>query len=137
MVPSSIAPSALNACPRPPITAIEGLHLSIVKCGPKKGTGLHNHHTAEVFMPLSGTWSIHWGDTGENEVLLGQYDVVSVPVHVMRGFRNESEDEALLLVVLGGDDPGRVEWTGKVLNAAREKGFDLDEQGKIAEAVVK
>ena len=118
---------------RSPITAVEGFHLSIVKAGPNKGTGLHNHHTVEVFMPLTGRWSIHWGDAGENEVVLGPHDVVSVPIHVMRGFRNVSDDEGLLLVVLGGSDPGQVEWTGQVLDAVREKGFDLDGRGKILE----
>ena len=57
---------------RPPITAVEGFHLSIVKAGPKKGTGLHNHHTVEVFMPLSGKWSILWGNDGENELTVMQ-----------------------------------------------------------------
>lgn len=118
---------------RPPITATDGFNLSIVKAGPGKGTGLHNHTTVECFIPLTGKWSIHWGDKGENEVILSPYDVVSVPIHVMRGFRNISDQEGLLLVVLEGSDPGRVEWTGKVLDAVREKGFDFDHRGKIAE----
>ena len=119
---------------RPPISAVEGFHLSIVKCGPGKGTGLHNHKTVEVFFPLTGKWSIHWGDKGENEVILGPYDTASVPIHVMRGFRNVSDQEALLLVVVGGTDPGQVEWTGEVMNAVQKKGFDLDERGKIMES---
>ena len=117
-----------------PITAVEGFNLSIVRCGPGKGTGLHNHTTVEVFMPLSGRWSVQWGDAGENEMVLGPLDVISVPVHVMRGFRNESAEEAMLLVVVGGTDPGRVDWTGTVMDAVRRQGFDLDEKGKIAEA---
>jgi uncharacterized RmlC-like cupin family protein len=118
---------------RPPITAVEGFHLSIVKCGPKKGTGLHNHKTVEVFMPLTGQWSVQWGDQGENELTLGQYDVISVPVGVLRGFRNESDQEALLLAIVGGTDPGRVDWVASVMDAVRAKGFDLDEGGKIIE----
>ena len=116
-----------------PITAVEGFNLSIVRCGPGKGTGLHNHTTVEVFMPLSGRWSVQWGDNGD-ELVLGPLDVISVPVHVMRGFRNESTEEAMLLVVVGGTDPGRVEWTGGLLDAVRREGFELDEKGKITEA---
>lgn len=118
---------------RPPIAAVEGFHLSIVKCGPGKGTGLHNHRTVEVFIPLTGRWSIHWGNQGENEVMLGPYDVASVPISVMRGFRNVSDEEGLLLVVLGGTDPGQVDWTGDVMSAVEKKGFGFDASGKIRE----
>ena len=85
----------------------------------------------EVFIPLTGRWSILWGNQGENEVELGPYDVVSVPISVMRGFRNVSDQEALLLVVLGGTDPGQVEWTGDVLGAVEKEGFGFDSNGKI------
>ena len=38
-------------------------------------------------MPLTGSWSVQWGDQGENELVLGQWDVISIPINVMRGFR--------------------------------------------------
>jgi len=122
-----------DASMKVPITAVEGFHLSIIKAGPKKGTGLHNHRTVEVFMPLTGTWSVQWGDEGENELTLGQWDVISVPTGIMRGFRNDSAEEAYMLAIVGGDDPGRVAWSGDVMSAVRDKGFDLDEHGKIVE----
>ena len=122
-----------DATMKVPITAVDGFHLSIIKAGPKKGTGLHNHTTAEVFMPLTGTWSVQWGDEGENELTLGQWDVISVPTGIMRGFRNESAEEAYMLAIVGGDDPGRVDWAKGVMSAVREKGFDLDDKGKIIE----
>lgn len=117
---------------RPPIGA-DGFHLSIVRCGPGKGTGLHNHKTVEVFMPLTGTWSVIWGDEGESELQIGQYDTVSIPPGVLRGFRNDSAEEALLLALVGGDDPGRVAWVPSVLEAVKQKGFGLDEKGQIME----
>ncbi|HET9489758.1 MAG TPA: cupin domain-containing protein [Methylomirabilota bacterium] len=116
-----------------PITAVDGFHMSIIKAGPGKGTGLHNHTTVEVFMPLTGTWAVQWGDEGENELTLTQWDVVSVPTGIMRGFRNDSAGEAYMLSLVGGDDPGRVAWASKVMRAVREKGFDLDDKGKIIE----
>ena len=82
---------------------------------------------------LTGTWSVQWGDDGENELTLGQWDVISIPTGIMRGFRNESAEEAYMLALVGGDDPGRVKWAGDVMQAVRDKGFDLDEQGKIVE----
>jgi mannose-6-phosphate isomerase-like protein (cupin superfamily) len=116
-----------------PITAVEGFHLSIIKAGPGKGTGLHNHKTVEVFMPLTGTWAVIWGDAGENELTIGQYDVVSVPIDVMRGFRNDGDQEALLLAIVGGTDPGRVDWAKDVRDQVRARGFDLGADGKIIE----
>jgi mannose-6-phosphate isomerase-like protein (cupin superfamily) len=116
-----------------PITAVEGFHLSIIKAGPGKGTGLHNHKTVEVFMPLTGQWAVIWGDNAANELVIGQYDVVSVPVGVMRGFRNDGEGEALLLAIVGGTDPGKVDWAQDVREQVRARGFDLDAGGKIIE----
>jgi uncharacterized RmlC-like cupin family protein len=116
-----------------PITTVEGFHMSIIKAEPTKGTGLHNHRTVEVFMPLTGTWSVQWGDAGENELTIGQWDVISVPTGIMRGFRNESAEEAYMLAIVGGDDPGRVAWAGDVMAAVRKRGFDLDDKGKIVE----
>ncbi len=115
-----------------PIPA-DGFHLSIVKAGPGKGTGLHNHKTVEVFMVLTGKWSVIWGDEGENELQIGQYDTISIPPGVLRGFRNDSDHEALLLALVGGQDPGKVAWIGTVLDAVKEKGFGLDEKGQIVE----
>lgn len=82
-------------------------------------------------MPLNGRFSVQWGDHGEHEIFLDQYDVISLPVGVLRGFRNESPGQALLLVIIGGDDPGSVEWIDEVMDAARRQGFGLDERGKI------
>lgn len=84
-------------------------------------------------MPLTGRWSVQWGDAGENELVLDQHDVISVPVGVMRGFRNESDHEALLLAIVGGTDPGKVDWAEGVRAAVRERGFDVDAGGRIIE----
>lgn len=118
---------------RPPITAVEGFHVSIVRAKPGMGTGLHNHKTVEVFMPLTGRWSVQWNDDGASTLTVGPYDVVSIPVGVMRGFRNESDEEAMLLVIVGGTDPGQVDWTPSVLEAAAARGFIRDASGLIAD----
>jgi uncharacterized RmlC-like cupin family protein len=106
-------------------------HIAIIKAGPGKGTGLHTHETLEVFMPLTGTWSVQWGDDGENELKIGPWDFISIPTKIMRGFRNDSPGEAHLLSILGGTDPGRVTWCDAVTKAAAAKGYFLDERGNI------
>ena len=59
--------------------------------------------------------------------------MISIPINVMRGFRNESAEEAYMLALVGGNNPGSVAWADTVMGAVREKGFDLDEKGKIIE----
>ena len=84
-------------------------------------------------MPLSGRWAIFWGPKGGREVILEQYDVISVPTRVMRGFRNAGEQTALLLAVVGGHDPGKVGWPEEMKEKARATGFELTEDGTFRE----
>jgi mannose-6-phosphate isomerase-like protein (cupin superfamily) len=116
-----------------PSIAAQDFHLSIVKAEPGKGASLHSHLTQEVFMPLSGRWAIFWGPQGGREVILEQYDVISVPTHVMRGFRNAGGQTALLLAVVGGHDPGKVGWPEEMKEKARATGFELTEDGTFRE----
>ena len=51
----------------------------------------------------------------------------------MRGFRNCSDEAALLLVILQGDSAGRVDWDPGVIARARETGLVLDEAGDLVE----
>ena len=82
-------------------------------------------------MPLTGRWGVYWGDDGENEVILEQWDVISVPPGVMRGFRNLGSEDSFLLAILGGSDAGHVTWSPKVIEAARQHGAQLDDRGNL------
>ncbi len=119
---------------KPAISAVEGFNMTLVKAERGKGASLHAHDTVEVFMALTGEWVIYWGDEGENEVRLGTFDVVSVPVGVMRGFRNDSDGEQLLMALIGGDDAGKVTWPGSLLEAAEASGAIRDADGNIVMA---
>jgi mannose-6-phosphate isomerase-like protein (cupin superfamily) len=113
---------------RPAIPA-EDFHLAVIKAAPGNGTALHTHTTVEVFMALTGRWQVVYGEDGEREVSLGQWDVVSVPAGVWRGFRNAGDDDAYLLALVGGTDAGRLTWAPKVLEEAARAGRVLDEMG--------
>ena len=93
---------------KPAITAVEGFNITYVGAESGKGAALHSHSTVEVFIPLSGRWSVFWGDEGESEVILDTFDCVSVPVGILRGFRNVGEGHAYLMAILGGTDAGKV-----------------------------
>ncbi|MBX9605279.1 MAG: cupin domain-containing protein [Gammaproteobacteria bacterium] len=121
-----------DASMRPQIPA-QDFHLAMIRSEPGKGAALHSHLTQEVFMPLSGRWAIFWGPNGEKEVILEPYDVISVPLHVMRGFRNAGSETAMMLAVVGGNDPGRVGWPASMKDAARAAGLILDEEGNLRE----
>ena len=114
-----------------PQIAPQDFHMAMIRSEPGKGAALHSHLTQEVFMPLTGRWSIYWGPKGEKEVILEPYDVISVPQHVMRGFRNVSETSAMMLAVVGGHDPGRVGWPASMKDAARAAGLVLDDEGNL------
>jgi mannose-6-phosphate isomerase-like protein (cupin superfamily) len=116
----------------PPI-ASQDFHLSIIKAEPGKGAALHSHLTQEVFMPLIGRWAIYWGPKGEKEVVLDPYDVISVPIHVMRGFRNTGDTTGLMLAVVGGRDPGNVGWPDSMKQMARAAGLELTDDGTFRE----
>ena len=94
----------------------------------------HSHETAEVFVVHSGTWAFLLGPNKEDgQVVLGPGDVISIPVHVFRGFKNVGEDTGYLYAVLGGDDPGHVTWAPYVFENARKYGLVLMEDGSLVD----
>lgn len=119
-----------------PIEA-EDFHVAIVRCEPGKGSAMHSHLTQEVLMPLSGRWSIQWGPAGDKTVDLGPLDLISVPIHVMRGFINVSDESAMLLAIVGGHDPGRVGWPQSLKVQASEAGLEIDDDGNLREIGVR
>ena len=120
-----------DASLNPTITDARDLNLTYVQAEPGKGAALHAHTTIEAFVALSGEWGIYWGDNGENEIILRQWDTISVPPGVMRGFRNVGKESAHLMAILGGTDPGRVSWAQKVLEQAKQTGLRLNEHGDL------
>jgi len=121
-----------DASMRPPIEP-QDFHLAFIRAEPGKGAALHSHLTQEVFVPMSGRWAINWGPNGEKEVILEPYDVLSVPLHIMRGFRNVGDETALMLAVVGGKDPGRVGWPESLKAMAKDAGLVIDEEGNLRE----
>ncbi|MBM4256078.1 MAG: cupin domain-containing protein [Deltaproteobacteria bacterium] len=92
----------------PAISGEHGFTMAVNKVSPGKGAPLHCHPKPEVFVVLSGTCSFFWGNKGENEVTLSQWDTISFPAGTMEGFRNVGNEEATLLVVLSGSEIGEV-----------------------------
>ncbi|NDF53263.1 MAG: cupin domain-containing protein [Proteobacteria bacterium] len=91
----------------------------------------HLHYTAEVFVCLTGTWKMMIGLDDRQSLVLGPGDVFSVPTWVFRSFENVGSTDGFLYTFLGGDDPGGILWSPRVLELARESGLVLDKSEKV------
>ena len=111
-----------------------GFAVTYVRHTPKgHGAALHRHPTEEVFIAAKGPWEIFWleGDA-ERQVTLQPGDIVNVPIGIYRGFRNAGDDpEATLIAIVGGPDPGKVDWHPSVIEAARKTGLSVDDEGRL------
>jgi quercetin dioxygenase-like cupin family protein len=111
-----------------------GFAVTYVRHTPKgHGAALHRHPTEEVFIALKGPWEVFWleGET-ERKITLQPGDIVNVPIGVYRGFRNAGDDpEATLIALVGGPDPGKVDWHPSVIEVARHTGLSVDDEGRL------
>ena len=61
---------AENPDAKPEIDYAQDFNLTYLKATPGKGPSLHSHDHVEVFIPMTGRWSVTWGEAGEHEVIL-------------------------------------------------------------------
>lgn len=122
----------------PADSSIGGFNVGIVEAVPGNGPAYHDHETVEVLIPLTGSWEVYYGDDseqleGDEQVVLEPWDAIQVPPGVYRGFRNASDDDAYLLAITGGQDPGQITWPQAIVEQAEERGLTRDEEGNIVE----
>ncbi len=86
-----------------PITGAGGITMTHAVCPPGTGPSLHAHlQTYETFTVMKGRFEVYWNDDGAERVELGLFDTISVPPGVCRGFRNISDEEGILQVIISG-----------------------------------
>ncbi len=89
---------------QPAVVTKDKMSVIIAECPPGDRPLLHAHHrTNETFFCLDGRFRIRWGDEGENQTYLEQYDMIAVPPGVVRDFTNVSDKTAHLLVWITGE----------------------------------
>jgi mannose-6-phosphate isomerase-like protein (cupin superfamily) len=94
----------------------------------------HSHDTAEVFVVHKGRWRMVFGvNADEGGVEMAEGDVISIPIHMFRGFENIGEETGFLFAVLGGDNAGKVTWSPRVFEMARDYGLVLLEGGRLVD----
>lgn len=111
-----------------------GFAVTYVRNTPKgHGAALHRHPTEEVFIALKGPWEVFWLEgEAERRLRLDEGDIVNVPIGVYRGFRNAGDDPAATLIaIVGGPDPGKVDWHPSVVERARATGLSVDDEGRL------
>ena len=118
---------------KPAIAEAEGFNITYIGAEPGCGAALHDHPTVEVFIAMTSKWAIIWGDGGEHKINIEQFDVVSVPPGVMRGFSNLGNKHGFIMAILGGSDAGNVSWAKSVIEGAKKTGLRLNEDGSITE----
>lgn len=71
--------------------------------------------------------------------MLNQWDCISVPVGVMRGFRNPNDHDLVVYSVVGGRDKEvrRIDWHPDVVKAGEATGLAYDDKGFIRETAAK
>ena len=121
----------------PFITTPHGFQIGMVRARQGNGPAYHTHDYIESFLPLRGRWRFCWGeapDRVDGETVLNEFDYVTLPPRLWRGFEAVDEGESWIFAVLekhevyGGKDPY---WAPEVIEKAREHGFEADERGKM------
>ena len=107
------------------LNRIEGFNLVYVRCEPQKGIGLHKHDTAEIFIPMSGSWVIGLGDEGESSVTLEPWDVLNVPPNLMHSATNVSAESAFLMVMSTDQQGPEIFWDPKIIQEINETGTEV------------
>jgi mannose-6-phosphate isomerase-like protein (cupin superfamily) len=116
--------SSENAFP-PAITGDHRYVMNWVKIPPGGGSRMHSHPTQEVFIPIEGAMTIYWiGPDGEHlSMTANPKDCVSVDGGAMRGFRNDGQNEALMLTIVTGHDAGGpLVWHSDVVAEQKSEG---------------
>jgi quercetin dioxygenase-like cupin family protein len=97
----SAANTPINA--NAPICGAAGMTMTLAVCPPGQGPGLHSHvQTYETFTVLKGRFEVSWNDDGSGRAVLEPFDTISVPPGVCRAFRNLSDEEGILQVLITG-----------------------------------
>lgn len=114
-----------------PITGAGGITMTHAVCPPGTGPSLHAHRkTFETFTVLKGRFEVFWNDDGRDRVVLEEFDTFSVPPGVCRGFRNISDADAIVQVIISGGvhDMGDIDFPEATAQKLAAFGEDVVEQ---------
>ena len=114
-----------------PIQGAGGMTMAYAVCPPGNGPSLHSHQqTYETFTVIKGRFEVTWNDDGSGRLELDMLDTVSVPPGVCRAFRNISDEEGMLQVVITGGvhDMGDIDFPEAVAERLEDFGGNVKQQ---------
>lgn len=86
-----------------PIKGAAGITMTLAVCPQGQGPSLHTHQqTYETFTVLQGKFEFTWNDDGNECLVLGPFDTISVPPRVNRAFRSVGDEDGILQVIISG-----------------------------------
>jgi len=113
--------------PRTPLDELDAFNVTYLKCAPGKGIGTHAHATPEVFIVMTGKWSITLGVDAEQESIVEPWDIIAVPPNAMHGAVNISEEDGWLMTINAGHGGAKLFWAPNLIEEIRSMGVNVEE----------
>jgi quercetin dioxygenase-like cupin family protein len=114
--------SGASGKPDPSVVPAEHFTLSVVFVPPGQGNAPHTHEVEEIFFVLQGKLKVFVQDEAGSraEAVLGPWDCVSCPAHVVHGFENVGLEPVYLQVMLGKAQPALMSYADADLQRQRD-----------------
>ena len=113
--------------PHTPLDEVDAFNVTYLKCAPGKGIGTHAHATTEVFIVMTGRWSVTLGVDAEQETILEPWDIISVPPNAMHGAVNIGEEDGWLMTINAGQSGAKLYWAPNLVEEIRSMGVKVEE----------
>ena len=117
----------------PQVANPHGFSIEWLKLAPGQSTGSWVTDNTFVSFVYEGAPQITLNQDNKISIDLGHRSIYSVPKGVWREFTNNGSDEAVIMLVNGGDDRIRPQWDEtSIQNAKQQKGLDFDPDGYLS-----
>jgi quercetin dioxygenase-like cupin family protein len=124
---SVIGRPAEQSGPSTPLDEVEAFNGTYLRCAPGKGIGTHAHATPEVFIVMSGTWSVTLGVEDAQETILEPWDIIAVPPNAMHGAVNISDEDGWMMTINAGHGGAKLFWAPDLVEEIRSTGVEVDD----------
>ncbi len=124
---SVVGRPAEQSGPRTPLAEVDAFNITYLKCAPGKGIGTHAHATPEVFIVMTGRWSVTLGVDAEQETILEPWDIISVPPNAMHGAVNISKQDGWLMTINAGQGGAKLFWSPNLIEEIRSTGVQVED----------
>lgn len=116
----------------PPTVTTGDVSFALAYADPGRGAPLHDHTSQEIFLPLTGSWRIYFGEEGKEDVILEPWDAVLVPRGMQRGFANAGREPGYLMAIIARGDEPFPDYSKSVLEAVEKAKQQLAATGRSA-----